>query len=469
MDLSENRSDDRFKIFLRIFAKLFLYLKNFNRFSTGFDMGAILLKNIKVAGRGDDEVDILIDGGLIMKITPAAQHAEETGAGGCTAPDGAEVVDGKGKVAVPGFVNMHTHAAMSLMRGMGEDVVFHDWLKKIWEMESHVDAEYVYWGTKVACIEMAKTGTTTFFDHYWFLPSAMKAAEEAGVRPVLSYVMLDKFDRQAAMRQRSECEDIYRQSLDWGWGKFAVGIHSIYSVSRETILWTADFARSHGLKIHIHLCETEREVRDCIREHGVTPVRYAEDLGLLGPDVVAAHTLWLTPEDTGILGKRKVSCVHNINSNLKLASGYRFPYSELKEAGANVCIGTDGCASSNNLDILEAMKTAAMVQKAWRGDPTAMPLDELMAMATSNGADALGTGAGRIEEGRTADLMIVDTDSTFFLSPGSFLANFIYSAHSDCIDSVICGGRFIMRGRRIPGEEEVIRGAREVLSRVKLM
>ena len=462
MDLPENRSDDRFKIFLRIFAKLFLYLKNFNRFSTGFDMGAILLKNIKVAGRGDGEVDILIDGGLIMKITPAAQHAEETGAGGCTAPDGAEVVDGKGKVAVPGFVNMHTHAAMSLMRGMGEDVVFHDWLKKIWEMESHVDAEYVYWGTKVACIEMAKTGTTTFFDHYWFLPSAMKAAEEAGVRPVLSYVMLDKFDRQAAMRQRSECEDIYRQSLDWGWGKFAVGIHSIYSVSRETILWTADFARSHGLKIHIHLCETEREVRDCIREHGVTPVRYAEDLGLLGPDVVAAHTLWLTPEDTGILGKRKVSCVHNINSNLKLASGYRFPYSELKEAGANVCIGTDGCASSNNLDMIEAMKLASLLGKAWRKNPEAVTAEEIFAAATANGASALRLKAGKIAPGYLADLCLVDLKQAAFTPNFNFISNIVYAANGSCIDTVICNGKILMENRHVPGEEEILENASRI-------
>ena len=169
-------------------------------------------------------------------------------------------------------------------------------------------------------------------------------------------------------------------------------------------------------------------------------------------------------EDVEILGRNRVSCVHNINSNLKLASGYKFLYNELKASGANVCIGTDGCASSNNLDILEALKTAAMVQKAWREDPSAMPLEDLLAMATVNGARAAGLNTGKIEEGLDADILIVDTENTFFLSPGSFLANLIYSAHSDCIDSVICRGRFVMRDREVSGEKEIISRARKIVS-----
>ena len=171
--------------------------------------------------------------------------------------------------------------------------------------------------------------------------------------------------------------------------------------------------------------------------------------------------------DVELLGSRHVNCVHNINSNLKLASGYRFRYSELKAAGANICIGTDGCASSNNMDMLEAMKTSAIVQKAWRGDPSAMPLDELLAMATSNGARALGIGTGEIREGACADILIVDTDNSFFLSDAPFLANFIYSAHSDCISSVICNGRFVMRDRAVEGEEEILENARKVLGKIR--
>jgi 5-methylthioadenosine/S-adenosylhomocysteine deaminase len=232
------------------------------------------------------------------------------------------------------------------------------------------------------------------------------------------------------------------------------------------MLWAVDFARRHGLKIHIHISETKKEVDDCMKEHGMSPVEYLDSLGVLGPDVIAAHTLWLSDNDVKILGERGVTCVHNINSNLKLASGYMFRYNELKAAGANVCIGTDGCGSSNNLDVLEAMKTAAIVQKAWRVDPTAMPLEELAAMASTNAAKALGINAGRIEEGALADLLIVDIDNYQFLSPAGFLANFVYSAHSDSIDSVICNGRFIMRGRVVEGEREIIDNARKQMNRL---
>jgi 5-methylthioadenosine/S-adenosylhomocysteine deaminase len=235
------------------------------------------------------------------------------------------------------------------------------------------------------------------------------------------------------------------------------------------MLWAVDFARERGLKIHIHLSETAKEIEDCKALHnGMSPVEYLDSLGVLGPDVIAAHTLWLSPKDIEILGKRGVTCVHNVNSNLKLSSGYKFLYNELKEAGANICLGTDGCASSNNLDMLETMKTAAMIQKAWRNDPTAMHMEDVLAMATENAGKGLGLNIGKIEEGALADLLIIDTDNYSFLSPGSFLANLIYSAHSDCVDSVICKGRFVMRNRVVPGEKEILKEARRVLKKLEL-
>ena len=248
---------------------------------------------------------------------------------------------------------------------------------------------------------------------------------------------------------------------------FVISIHAIYSVSEPMILWAAEFARSKGLKLHIHLSETEKEVEDCKARHGgMSPVEYLDSLGILGPDVMAAHTLWLSDRDVEILGKRGVTCVHNVNSNLKLASGYKFRYNELRDAGANVCLGTDGCASSNNLDMLETMKTSAMIQKAWRNDSSAMPVGELISMVTSNAAQALGIDAGRVEEGALADLIIVDTDNYNFVSPGSFEANLIYSAHSDCISSVICNGQLVMKDRVVPGEKEILAQARKYVSKI---
>lgn len=414
-----------------------------------------MLKNIKVR---DVLSDVSVSEGIIDSIVPA----------GNTVPaEDMEVVDCTGKAAVPGFVNMHTHAGMSMMRGLGEDIMFHEWLAKIWDVESKIDAEYVYHATKVACLEMIKTGTTTFNDHYWYMPMAYKAAVEMGLRSALAYVICDRNDPQESERQKVQCREMYEQTLSWGdEASFVIAIHAIYSVSEPMTLWAVEFARSRGLRIHIHLSETKKEVDDCMALHGVSPVVYLDRLGVLGPDVIAAHTLWLSDEDIEILGKRGVTCVHNVNSNLKLASGYRFRYNELRDAGANICLGTDGCASSNNLDMLETMKTSAMIQKAWRDDPSAMPLHEIMAMATANAGKGLGLNIGHIEEGALADILIVDTENYNFLSPGSFEANLIYSAHSECIDSMICRGRFVMRSRMVPGEKEILAQARKVLSKL---
>ena len=417
------------------------------------------MKNIVLDGQVSD---VFIDGGIIRGIVRAGEPVP-----GGDMVSGVEVVDCSGKAAVPGFVNMHTHAAMSLMRGVGEDLVFSDWIDRIWDVESKIDEEAVYWGTKVACVEMLKTGTTTFNDHYWFPEAGQLAAAEMGLRPVSSYVAIDRNDPDEAEREKEQIQKMYERSLSWpGLSTFAAGFHAIYSVTEDMIVWTSEFAKKHGLKVHFHLSETRKEVEDSMRKYGLSPVQYLDRLGVLGPEAIAAHTLWLSEEDIEILGRRKVNCVHNINSNLKLASGYRFLYNELRDAGANVCIGTDGCASSNNLDMLEAMKTSAIVQKAWRDDPSAMPLDELMDMATANGARALGLDSGRLVEGALADILIVNMENTFFLSPGSFLANFIYSAHSDCIDSVICNGRFLMKGRAVKGESEILAQAKRILKKL---
>lgn len=421
-------------------------------------MGTILLKNITLNG---SLCDITVSDGLISKVSKAGSST--------AAEKEIEVMECTGKTAFPGFVNMHTHAGMALMRGVQEDVVFQEWIDNIWKIESKLDAEFVYWSTKAAALEMIKTGTTTFNDQYWFSPWARKAAVEMGIMPVISYVVLDKSNPEEAERQKEQCQRMYEDSLGWkDDSKFEMAFHAVYSVSEPMIVWASEFARKHNLTLHIHLSETRKEMEDCMAAHGgLSPVEYLDRLGVLGPNVIAAHTLWLSEKDIEILGSRKVNCVHNINSNLKLASGYKFKYHELADAGANICIGTDGCASSNNLDMLEAMKTSAILQKAWRNDPKAMPLEELADAATINGAKALGLNTGVIQEGKKADILIVDTENTFFLSPGSFLANFIYSAHSDCIDSVIAGGRFVMKHREVEGEAEILKGARGVMSEIK--
>ena len=423
-------------------------------------MTAILLRDVTL---GDERKDILIGQGRIRKIGPV---------GSCSGWDLAgdlDMMDCSGMVAIPGLINMHTHSPMALMRGIGEDMVFADWIKKIWKVEEHLDHDFVYWGTKVACLEMIRTGTTTFNDQYWFFDSSVKAAREMGMRIATGYDVMDKGSREEAIRQKDQCvakSEAFLHAGDPG-HIYELAFHAIYSVSEEMIVWTNELAAKYDVPLHIHLSETRKEVEDCKAAHGgLTPVEYLDRLGVLSPRLLAAHTLWLTPHDIELLAARGVHCIHNINSNTKLASGYRFLYNEMRDAGINLCLGTDGCASSNNLDMLEAMKTSAIFQKAWRDDPSALPLPELLDMATRNGARALRLDAGRIEEGAAADIVLVDTDNTFFLSPGPFLANLIYSAHSDCIDSVICDGRFLMRHREIPGEREINAEARKVLAKI---
>ncbi len=421
----------------------------------------ILLRNIGIEGSASD---VLIENGVISKIAPAGSSVGWELAGDL------DIMDCSGKVAIPGFVNMHTHSGMAMMRGIGEDMLFHDWLRNIWAIEEKFDADFVYWSTKVACLEMIRTGTTTFNDQYWFFPDTHRAACEMGVRHALGYDVIDRNDPAETEREKEQCARWYEEKaagVRESGNIYQVAFHAIYSVSEPMIRWVSEFARERGLNLHIHLCETLKEVEDCKAAHGgLTPVEYLEELGVLGPNLLAAHTLWLTEHDIELLAARGVHCIHNINSNAKLSSGYRFLYNEMRDAGINICIGTDGCASSNNLDILEAMKTSALFQKAWRNDPKALPLEELMDLATVNGAKALKLNAGKLEEGAMADISIVDTDNSFFLSPAPFLANLIYSAHSDCIDSVICGGKFVMRHRVIPGEKEILAEARKQITRM---
>ena len=423
-------------------------------------MASILLRDVTL---GDERKDILIGQGRIRKIGPVGSCAGWDLAGDL------DMMDCSGMVAIPGLINMHTHSPMSLMRGIGEDMVFADWIQKIWKVEEHLDHDFVYWGTKVACLEMIRTGTTTFNDQYWFFDSSVKAAREMGMRIATGYDVMDKGSHEEAARQKDQCilkSEAFLHAGDPG-HIYELAFHAIYSVSEEMIVWTNELAAKYDVPLHIHLSETRKEVEDCKAAHGgLTPVEYLDRLGVLSPRLLAAHTLWLTPHDIELLAARGVHCIHNINSNTKLASGWRFLYNEMRDAGINLGLGTDGCASSNNLDMLEAMKTSAIFQKAWRDDPSALPLPELLDMATRNGARALRLDAGRIEEGAAADIVLVDTDNTFFLSPGPFLANLIYSAHSDCIDSVICDGRFLMRHREIPDEREIIAEARKVLAKI---
>lgn len=414
--------------------------------------GNLLLRNVLMEGCS---CDIYIKDGTISRIGSALQCG-----------DGIQVLDGRGMSVLPAFVNMHTHAGMTLFRGICEDMPLKAWLDAVWKAETALDDDLVYWGTRLACLEMIRTGTVAFNDMYWRIDRAAQAVEDSGMRAQLTYCFLDGGDPDKQRLQKEECEAMYAESRSWSSRvRFGVSIHAHYTVSDDNMLWAADFARSRGLLLHTHLSETRTENEAHQARYGVSPTRRLADMGLLGRDLTAAHTLWLSDEDVRLLGDSGTTVVHNVNSNLKLASGWRFRYNELRDAGANVTMGTDGAGSSNNLDLREALKTAALVQKAWREDPAALPLDELLAMGTVNGARALGLNSGKVEEGALADLILVDTASPFFVPAHNFKANFIYSANSSCIDTLICGGSILMQGGRVDGQEEILARAREETER----
>lgn len=408
---------------------------------------AMLVKNAIFNGC---PVDVLIEGNRFKRIEPGID------------PAGCDVLEGRGMALVPGFVNAHTHASMTLMRGYADDLSLHDWLSNhIWPLEAQMGEEDIYHGARLACLEMIRSGTTCFNDMYWHFHGVARAVEEMGLRAMLSSVFIDFNDAEKAAAQRELTIRLFEESKRYsGRIGFALGPHAPYTVSEESLRWAKRFADENGLLLHIHLSETEKEVLDCVERHGVCPVEWLERIGFLGPNVVAAHVIHVSDAEIRILARHQVKVVHNPASNMKLASG-SFPYRRMRGHGVEVSLGTDGCASNNNLSMLEEMKIAALHAKLVHNDPTVMTASEAFAMATQNGARALGLDCGSIAPGKLADCVLVDL-SNHRLAPGYALVDdLVYSADSSCIDTVICDGRILMRNKKIEGEEEIVAAARK--------
>ncbi len=403
----------------------------------------ILIQQVLLEGR---LVDILIEGNRISQI-------------GQSLPVEADrVISGAGKAVIPGLVNGHTHAAMTLFRGFGDDMPLMPWLEqRIWPNEAKLTHEDVYWGTKLACLEMIKSGTTSFMDMYFHFGAIAEATQEMGLRALLCGACLDQFNPELTERCKQSNEKLLTQVGRYGSRvQMALGPHAIYTVSGALLQWCDAFAKEYDQLIHLHLAETEGEVADSIRRFGLSPVRYLRQLGVLSPRLVIAHGIYVDEEEIQMLADAGVKVIHNPASNMKLASGYRFKYHEMREKGILVGLGTDGCSSSNNLDMIEAMKLASLLGKVWRGDPEAMKAEEVFASATSIGAEALRLRAGKVAEGYLADLCLIDLKIPAFTPNFSFVSNLVYAANGSCVDTVICDGQVLMENRRVPGEEEIM-------------
>lgn len=407
---------------------------------------SILLKSVEFDGQ---KKDIYIEGNKIARIGEDIMCNPSV------------IIDCHRKAVIPGFVNMHTHAAMTLFRGFGDDMPLMSWLEeKIWPNEAKLTYEDVYWGAKLACVEMIRSGTTTFFDMYYQPEATAQAMEEMGMRAVLADAFFDHFNPKLAVRSMRNTAKLFnKRSLYSERIRFALGPHAIYTVSGELLRWASDFSKDNGILIHFHLSETEGEVAQCLKRYGTTPVRYLRQLGVLSPRLVAAHTLYVDDEEIKMLADNGVGVVHNPASNMKLGSGSQFKFQEMRDAGIKVAIGTDGCSSSNNLDMVEAMKLASLLNKSWRKDPEAFTCNEAFFAATQAGADILDINTGRIAEGCLADLCLIDLNMPVFTPNFYFLSNLVFAANGSCIDTVICDGRIVMRDKKIPGEDEIMDNA----------
>lgn len=406
----------------------------------------LLIRNVRLDGM---PVDVVIEGNRFAAIGEGLPSAER-------------VLEGEGMAILPTFVNMHAHASMALMRGYADDLELHDWLENhIWPLEAQLNEEDIYHGARLACLEMIKSGTTCFNDMYWHFHGTARAVEEMGLRAVLSSVFIDFNDAAKAAGQCELTERLFGESQRYSDRiGFALGPHSIYTVSEESLRWAKSFAAENSLPIHIHVSETEKEVAGCVALHGLRPFQWLEKIGFLGPDVVAAHAIHLTDEEIDLVAHRGVEVVHCPVSNMKLASG-GFPFGRMQAAGVRISLGTDGCSSNNNLSMLEEMKVAALQAKLLHSDPKLLPARTAFEMATANGAEALGLDCGKIAVGRLADCMLVDL-ANHRLAPGyNLVDDMVYSADSSCIDTVVCDGKILMRGGRVEGEEAIVAEARK--------
>lgn len=360
-------------------------------------------------------------------------------------------IDAGNMVAMPGFVNCHTHGAMTLLRGYADDLPLMKWLnEKIWPFEDKLQAEDIYYGTLLACLEMIKSGTTTFADMYFFMDQAAKAVEQSGMRAVLSRGLIGVAPH--GMQALEENKNFVRQYQGAANGRITTmfGPHAPYTCPPEYLQRVMAAAEEFGVGLHIHLAETATEYADMVNQYGNSPIAHVESLGLFKYPTLAAHCVHLDQTDIEILARNGVSVAHNPESNMKLASGIA-PIPKMLQAGVNVALGTDGASSNNNLDMLEEMRSAALLHKVSSMDPTVMPAETALEMATVNGAKALGLDQqiGQLKPGMAADIILVNFDAPHLYPKHDIYAHLVYAAHSADVDTVIIDGELVMQGRKI--------------------
>lgn len=406
---------------------------------------SILLKHVLLNGK---QCDIAIRQNRISEIGSGIHGDFET------------VINGSGKAAFPPFYNMHCHAAMTLLRGIADDMELFDWLNNhIWPAEGRLTPEDIYWGTRLACLEMIKSGTVYFNDMYFHPHETVRAVQDSGIRAAIGMIYLDA-SPQADLFKRHNSELWEKRNELGDRIRLTYAPHAIYTVEEKTLEQIAELSAEQNVQVHIHLAETAREYADCMDKHNRSPVAYLDSLGLLSKRLLAAHSVHLTDDDVELIREREVHTVFMPCSNYKLSSG-KFRFNKLSQSGCHVTFGTDGCASNNNLSMFDEMKFGALAAKLEYGGPTACSSAEIFYAATQAGAEAAGFDAGIIQTGKLADIMLVDLDSPMMVADHNLISNLVYAADSSCVSSLICNGKILMHNRIVEGEKEILEQARK--------
>ena len=417
-----------------------------------------------------EEVDTLIQNcmilpmhsnGIINEGVITVKHGRITHVGRRDAAariEATKTIDGRGKIALPGLINCHTHLSMTLFRGIAEDQPLQTWLREtIWPLEAKLQPEDVYTGALLGCLEMIKTGTTTFVDMYFHEDKVAEAVEEAGLRAVLSQAVIETGNKDMDER-------IFRDSVDFvkrfktradGGVIPRLGPHAVYSCSPKLLKEVRRIATELKVGIHIHLAESLELARQIKTEHGLSEVQLLESLGFLDSDVLAAHCIHLSDQEMATLAKHGVKISYNPVANMKLAQGTPRIH-DLLAAGLTVGIGTDGPASNNNLDLLQTVKIGALLQKQHYHDPTVLPASTILRMATIDGARALGLekSIGSLEVGKKADIILVNLEEPHLTPIHDPYATIVYSASGSDVDTVIVDGEVVMEGREVKTLDE---------------
>ena len=419
-------------------------------------MKKTILKSVLLPKKGASPVraDILIVGKVFEKVNRVLEPADY---------EGAEVVDCSNFAIMPAFYNGHTHAAMSLLRGFADDMELGKWLNEyIWPTEAKLTDDDIRVGSRLAVLEMIKSGTVFFADMYWHREQTMRVVEEMGIRAAIGVTFAEPL--MSAEAWANNVDFLKKHTGESDRVQLVVMPHAIYTVGEEKTAELIELARSENYKIHTHLSETLFEIKTCNEKYGCTPVEFWKRLGGLNSNFSAAHCTHFSASDRKIFAESGATAILNPCSNLKLNSGMP-QIAEMLKDGLKLGLGTDGDSSNNNLDMQEEMKTIALLAK-YLGTAETLPAEDALDLATCNVANFFGIHAGKIEEGYLADCLLLNLDNERMVPCYNIYSNWVYSANSSAIDSVMCDGKFVMRGRHVEGEEDILREARECAKRL---